>query len=236
MKSIYNLLLEQDYEIILFEINCYSCDKFNYKIKLTNYDMMDFSNRVKKLLNIDLKKAIVNNILKITFDDNDKIDTINNFPNQIYELNINIHEYYASINNKILVKNILNKLPSKLYGLNIFSYSRIIFNFNNLPPSLKIFKLGYIAVRHCTIQDLIYLPLGLEHLVLQNIFVNLDNLPENLKILDICDNVYNYELDDFNNLPIGLEQIIYNYTKYKTVSELSRNLMPRKYNCRDKLI
>lgn len=126
---------------------------------------------------------------------NRKIDPIINFRikiNELYEIPSKTDGLEYINNNEQYDNKILNQLPIELKYLSICTKSNNIHNFQNLP--INLIKL-----------DL-------------DCFINLDNLPENLKILKIGKG-HTYRIEEFLNLPKGLEQIHTCFGDYDSVQE-----------------
>lgn len=94
---------------------------------------------------------------------------------------------------------ILNNLSNKLEIQTIFSKKNIKINLDDLPINLNT-------------------------LILYGNEFNLDNLPENLKILEIMTYFnHKFPLEHLHNLPNGLEEIKINNNIYNSVEDLLNN-------------
>lgn len=114
-------------------------------------------------------------------------------------------------------------LPEKTIELKIVNLYNKIMKANVFPKQLK--KLSLIAYNQI-LCDITNLPIQLEELTLSGIIkFDLNNLPENLKKLILCCFIknINYTLEDFHNLPIGLEKIIINKIEYNSINDLFNN-------------
>lgn len=191
--NIYNLLLEQDYDGLTTIISNCGTNIF-VKILLKNEYFIDFEQKVKKTLNINLGSS--DNIY--TDNDNNHIAIylktnipINRFHDKSYKITI---EDYVFLN-----QSILDNLPSGLKVFEISHYNKI--SINNLPSQLT-------------------------NLILYCPILNLDYLPESLKILILyLHNNYNYTLDNLCNLPKSLEKIIIEDKEYNSVEDIINNFV-----------
>lgn len=188
-------------------------------------------------LNYPLKRLYynirANNCIEVRFmNDNDYIN-FKNISKQKINLNMNTITFYPDFIRIYIYESDFIKIPfpSQVNTIIIENYSSIEnpINLNNLPHNLQ--KLSVNSFKPINIDNL---PIGLEELEINKHKTNLDNLPINLKVLKLnyeMDNFdMNYESDyeiyDFANLPISLNEIYIRFKKFNSIDELINNYIP----------
>lgn len=212
---IWNELAKNDYKIHHMIINVNYIQNNIYrnsleiKIIFENYDLVEkFSNFVFKQYGIDIHVNTWDNSFEIEL----KNKNISYVPNSIMENltfppnteNIEIIEYCAFDTEISTIK--LFNLPENLLQLKISS-SNILFDLSNIPSKLFLLDISGCANK-----------------------LNLDYLPEGLKILYLPDLPYikqndfnySYNLSDLSNLPNSLIEIIAGYLNFKSTKDLMK--------------
>lgn len=180
---------------------------------------------------IDNLKEIKNNKYLISLQTKN-LNLFINCCNKIEELKINCEinellnlEEFTDLK-KISLNTVnveLIKLPNNIEEI-IISEPNFNSPLSNLSSNLKILKFeNDLNKKFKFSQPLNNLPLSLEELRLcEKITHSVDNLPENLKILELYDNSNNDH--HLNNLPIGLEELIIHNFDFEKINNLPPNL------------
>lgn len=209
--EVYNLLNEQTYQI-----NVILCEYWEIYTQLTiifekNEDLEQFKKITYEQLNLNIRTELeILNEKKQVNHTNDNNIYNNELLNKRIKLKININD--------------LTKFPEYTYGLLIINYSNNESILKNLPKKTK-----FLHIQSHEPCDLSNLPLGLIQLKLEDCKYNLDYLPSSLKILKIIftDKKINpkryYNIDDFRNLPIGLEHIEICKKVFNSIDDLIKN-------------